>query len=52
MGIVRQKKIMPIKKITFVLNNNPCASTEASVGGGAKLDTLESVVRIIKKIKR
>lgn len=45
------KKNNADKKIVFVLNNNPCASTEASVGGGAKLDTLESVVRIIKRLK-
>ncbi|MGI5984697.1 MAG: cobaltochelatase subunit CobN, partial [Oscillospiraceae bacterium] len=36
------------KRVVFILNNNPCASVEASVGGGAKLDTLESVARILK----
>lgn len=35
------------KRVVFILNNNPCASVEATVGGGAKLDTLESVARIL-----
>lgn len=26
------------KRVVFILNNNPCASVEATVGGGAKLD--------------
>ena len=38
------------KKCVFVLNNNPCSSAEATVGGGAKLDTLESVARILKSM--
>ena len=40
------------KKVVFILNNNPCASVEASVGGGAKLDTLESVARILHSMKK
>ena len=36
------------KKIAFILHNNPCASVEATVGGGAHLDTLESVAHILK----
>ena len=36
------------KKVVFVLNNSPCASAEASVGGAAKLDSMESVVRILR----
>jgi len=39
------------KRCVFMLNNNPCASVEATVGGGAKLDTLESVARILKALK-
>ena len=35
------------KRVAFILHNNPCVSTEASVGGGAHLDTLESVARIM-----
>ena len=40
------------KKVVFILNNNPCASVEATVGGGAKLDTLESVARILQAMQR
>ena len=36
------------KKIAIILHNNPCASVEATVGGGAHLDTLESVAHILK----
>ncbi|WP_330873283.1 cobaltochelatase subunit CobN [Dissulfurimicrobium hydrothermale] len=39
------------RKIAFMLHNNPCASVEATVGAGAHLDTLESVARIINKMK-
>jgi cobaltochelatase CobN len=35
------------RKVAFILNNDPCASVEASVGGAAKLDSLESVARIL-----
>ncbi len=46
-----KKKKNKDKKVVFILNNNPCTSTEASVGGGANLDTLESVARILKTMK-
>ena len=39
------------RKIAFILHNNPCVGAEASVGGGAHLDTLESVARILKRLK-
>jgi len=39
------------RKVAFILHNNPCASVEATVGGGANLDTLESVARIIHRMK-
>ena len=47
---LRQK---PVKecKVVFILHNNPCASVEASVGGGAHLDTLESVAAIMQRMK-
>lgn len=45
------KKPNSDKKVVFILNNNPCASVEASVGGGAKLDTLESVARILSAMR-
>ncbi|HOI95812.1 MAG TPA: cobaltochelatase subunit CobN [Syntrophobacter fumaroxidans] len=40
-----------LKKIAFMLHNNPCASVEATVGGGAHLDTLESVARVLHRMK-
>ncbi len=39
------------RKVVFVLHNNPCASVEATVGAGAHLDTLESVVKIMARMK-
>jgi len=46
------KKIPPHeKRIVFVLHNNPCASVEATVGSAAHLDSLESVVSIMKRMK-
>jgi len=49
---VRLKKRPPAeRKVAFILHNNPCASVEATVGGGAHLDTLESVARIIHRMK-
>lgn len=43
---LREKPVAE-RKIAFILHNNPCASVEATVGGGAKLDTLESVADIL-----
>ena len=40
------------KKVVFLLNNNPCTSAEASVGGGANLDTLESVAKILQQMEK
>ncbi len=39
------------RKVAFILHNNPCASVEATVGGGAHLDTLESVARIMHRMQ-
>jgi len=39
------------RRIVFVLHNNPCASVEATVGAAAHLDSLESVVEIMKRMK-
>jgi cobaltochelatase CobN len=47
-----RKKPNRDKKIAFILNNNPCAGVEATVGGGAHLDTLESVVNIMKRMQK
>ncbi len=38
------------RRVAFILHNNPCASVEASVGGGAHIDTLESVARIMDQM--
>ena len=51
MWVELAKKPNSEKRCVFILNNNPCASVEATVGGGAKLDTLESVARILKVLK-
>lgn len=40
------------RRVTFLLHNSPCASVEASVGGASGLDTMESVVRIMKEMKK
>lgn len=45
------KKPVSERKVAFMLHNNPCASVEASVGGGANLDTLESVARVMQRMK-
>lgn len=39
------------RKVAFILLNSPCASVEASVGGGAHLDTLESVARVMHRMR-
>ena len=49
--VALKKKDNKDKKVVFMLNNNPCTSVEASVGGGANLDTLESVVRVMKAMQ-
>ncbi|MEW6607508.1 MAG: cobaltochelatase subunit CobN [bacterium] len=46
-----RKKAIQHRKVAFILHNNPCASVEATVGGGAHLDTLESVARIMHQMK-
>ncbi len=38
------------RKVAFILHNNPCASVEAAVGGGAHLDTIESVASIMNRM--
>ena len=39
------------RRVTFLLHKNPCAGVEGSVAGGAGLDTLESVVRIMHQMQ-
>ncbi|MEZ0343808.1 MAG: cobaltochelatase subunit CobN [Caldimicrobium sp.] len=49
--IVLRKTPPQERKIVFILHNNPCASVEATVGSAAHLDSLESVVEIMKRMK-
>lgn len=39
------------RKVIFFLNNHPCASVEANVGGASHLDTHESLANILKAMK-
>lgn len=39
------------RKAAFIFNNNPCASVEATVGGAAGLDSIESVARILAAMR-
>lgn len=36
------------RKVAFILHNSPCASAEATVGGAAKLDSMASLVAILR----
>ncbi|WP_457572226.1 cobaltochelatase subunit CobN [Desulfovulcanus sp.] len=47
---LRQKPVSE-RKIAFILHNNPCASAEGTVGAAAKLDSLESVARILQTMR-
>ncbi len=47
-----RKKPAAERKIVFFLNNNPCASVEANIGGAAHLDAAESVVRILRRMQQ
>lgn len=46
-----QRKPPSERKLAFILHNNPCASVEATVGSAAHLDSLESVARILNRLK-
>jgi cobaltochelatase CobN len=48
--IALAKKTPAERKVAFILNNNPCAGTEANIGGGSNLDTLESLARILQRM--
>ncbi|MCW3136341.1 MAG: cobaltochelatase subunit CobN [Canidatus Methanoxibalbensis ujae] len=39
------------RKVAFILHNKPCASVEATVGSASHLDALESVSRILKRLR-
>ena len=47
---LREKPVSE-RRVAFILHNNPCASVEATVGGAAHLDSLESVARILKRLR-
>ena len=49
--IALKNKPVEQRKVAFILLNSPCASVEATVGGGAHLDTLESVARIMHRMQ-
>lgn len=50
--LVRLAKKPPSeRKVVFVLHKNECAGLEAGVGGAAGLDSGESVVRIMRRMK-
>lgn len=46
-----QNKSILERKVAFILHNNPCASVEATVGTGAHLDTIETVSRVLHRMK-
>ncbi|NTW92897.1 MAG: hypothetical protein HGA40_05600 [Methanoregulaceae archaeon] len=48
--IALAKKPPAKRKIAFILNNNPCAGTEANIGGGSNLDTLGSLALILQRM--
>ena len=51
--LVRLAKRPPSeRKVVFVLHKNECAGLEAGVGSAAGLDSGESVVRIMKRMKK
>jgi len=39
------------KRVAFILNSSACASVEANVGAAAHLDSLESVARILARMR-
>ncbi|MDR1657098.1 MAG: cobaltochelatase subunit CobN [Deltaproteobacteria bacterium] len=45
------KKPIDQRKVAFILHNDPCASVEATVGGAAKLDSLESMAEILRALQ-
>ncbi|MFH1027123.1 MAG: cobaltochelatase subunit CobN [Pseudomonadota bacterium] len=46
------RKSISERKVAFILHNNPCVSVEASVGGAAHLDSLESVALIMQRMQQ
>jgi cobaltochelatase CobN len=48
--IALRNKPAGTKRVAFILHNSPCAGLEASVGGAASLDSLESVAAVLKRM--
>lgn len=46
-----RKKPNSEKKVAFLLNNYPCASAEANIGGASHLDTHKSMVNVMQAMK-
>lgn len=46
-----RKKPVIQRKVAFILHNRPCTGVEGSVGDAANLDSLESVARILNRMK-
>jgi len=49
--VALQNKPPSERKVALIVHNNPCASAEATVGSAAHLDTLESLARIMHRMK-
>jgi cobaltochelatase CobN len=49
--VALRNKPVEQRKVAFILHNDPCSSVEATVGGAAKLDSLESLSRILKAMR-
>ena len=50
--IALKKKPVQDRRVSFILNNNPCMNAEANVGAAAHLDSLESLARILQRMKK
>jgi cobaltochelatase CobN len=49
--IALAQKPVAERKVAFILNNNPCANADANIGAATHLDSLESVARILSRMK-
>ncbi|MCK9579012.1 MAG: cobaltochelatase subunit CobN [Methanoregula sp.] len=49
--VMLAKKPVHERRVSFIFNNNPCANAEANVGSASHLDSMESVARILHRMK-
>lgn len=49
--IALARKPVSQRRVSFILNNNPCANADANVGAASHLDSLESVARILQRMQ-